>query len=105
MCWFSLLTVLTQKSIREAKFSSSILRVPATVTGEQFFSTSRLGRLRPIVHEPPASEEICHGREEVSDGVKKLGICSRNEGCGQEDPEESHGVTGLVSGTGVTPDC
>ena len=101
---FSLLTVLTEKSIREAKFSSPVLRISATVTGEQFFSSSRLRRFRPVVYEPSTTEEICDGRKEISDGVEELSIGCCYDRCRQDDPEESHGGGAIVSGAGVSPD-
>ena len=69
-----ILTVLAEEAVREAEFASSIVRITATVTGEEFLPSSGLRRLSPVVCEPSAPEEVGHWGEEVPDGVEELGV-------------------------------
>ena len=69
-----ILTVLAEETVREAEFASSIVRITATVTGEEFLPSSGLRRLSPVVCEPSAPEEVGHWGEEVPDGVEELSV-------------------------------
>ena len=82
-----LLTIFAEKTIREAKFPGSLVRVPTTVTGKEFLTTGGLRRLGPVVHESSASEQIGHWRKQVTESVEKLCICH-----GDCQSEEGDGI-------------
>ena len=73
----TILTFFAEEAVREAEFASALVSVSATVTWEQLLSAGGLRSGGAVVHEPPAVEEVGHGREEVPDGVKELGICGQ----------------------------
>ena len=83
----TILTFFAEEAVREAEFASALVSVSATVTWEQLLSAGGLRSGGAVVHEPPAVEEVGHGREEVPDGVKELGI----GGQGPEDQEDGDG--------------
>ena len=73
---YDVLTFFAEKTIREAEFPRSLVRISSTITGKQFFTTSGLRRLSTIVHKPTSAiEEVSHWRKEITDSVEKLGIC------------------------------
>ena len=83
----TILTFFAEEAVREAEFASALVSVSATVTWEQLLSAGGLRSGGAVVHEPPAVEEVGHGREEVPDGVEELGICCQ----GSEDQEDGDG--------------
>ena len=79
LIYCDLLTILAEKAVREAKFASALISLSATVVGKKRVVARGDRGFRPVVHEPSTTEEICDGRKEISDGVKKLSICRCND--------------------------
>ena len=93
----TILTVFAEEAVREAEFASAVGWISATITREQLLLASGLGGDGAVILESSAIEEVCHGGEEVPDGVKELGIGGHGSEDGQEDGDGSdpHGVCSL----------
>ena len=84
----TILTVLAEQTIGEAEFAGALVGVTATITGVEFIFASGLRRPRPIIHEPPASEQVSHWSKEVPDGVEELGLGHLDTGQGNHQDKE-----------------
>ena len=92
----TILTVFAEEAVREAEFTSAVGRISATITREQLLLASGQRGDGAVILESPAIEEVCHGGEEVPDGVKELGIgCHGPEDQEDGDGSDPHGVCSL----------
>ena len=95
MMKFYSLTVLAKKTVWEAEFSCSLVRVSSAIGGKDFVPPCGLGPLCSIVVEPGSHQtpkKVAHRSEKVGQGPEKLGV-GRTQQTGRDDDksqENSH---------------